>query len=135
MAQSIIKKKRILICSHWMEIGGAERALLGLLYSFDYSRYEVDLYLCRHTGEFLKYLPNQVNLLPEDKNAASIAIPAEIALKSGRFGIVLGRIIGKYKAKKYIQKHSLKTNCVGIEYSNKYTYRFVKNINPNTMNL
>ena len=113
-----------------MEIGGAERALLGLLYSFDYSRYEVDLYLCRHTGEFLKYLPNQVNLLPEDKNAASIAIPAEIALKSGRFGIVLGRIIGKYKAKKYIQKHSLKTNCVGIEYSNKYTYRFVKNINP-----
>lgn len=29
--------KNILIISHAMEIGGAERALLGLLYSIDYT--------------------------------------------------------------------------------------------------
>ena len=35
--------KRIIIVSHAMEIGGAERALLGLLNSFDYSNYQVAL--------------------------------------------------------------------------------------------
>ena len=131
MAQSFVKKKRVLICSHWMEIGGAERALLGLLYSFDYSQYVVDLYLCRHTGEFLKYLPNSINILPEDKNAASIAIPVKDAIKKGCLGVVFGRLVGKYKAKRFIKRNQLKTNCVGIEYSNRYTYRFVKMINPN----
>ena len=29
-------KKKIIVISHGLEIGGAERALLGLLYSFDY---------------------------------------------------------------------------------------------------
>ena len=38
-------KKKVFIFSHAMEIGGAERALLGLLTSFDYSKYEVDLFL------------------------------------------------------------------------------------------
>ena len=34
-----------------MEIGGAEKALLGLLNSFDYTNYQVDLFLCRQAGE------------------------------------------------------------------------------------
>lgn len=42
--------KSLLIISHAMEIGGAERALLGLLYSIDYTKYKVDLFLCRHEG-------------------------------------------------------------------------------------
>ena len=29
-------KKKIIVISHGLEIGGVERALLGLLYSFDY---------------------------------------------------------------------------------------------------
>ena len=37
--------KKILIVSHAMEIGGAERALLGLLNSFNYDQYEIDLFL------------------------------------------------------------------------------------------
>lgn len=36
-----------------MEIGGAERALLGLLDSIDYRNYDVDLLLCQHSGEFM----------------------------------------------------------------------------------
>ena len=52
---------------HCMELGGAERSLLGLLYSIDYEKYEVDLLLYRHTGELLKYIPKEVNVLEQDK--------------------------------------------------------------------
>ena len=41
-------KKSILIFSHAMEIGGAERALLGLLENINYEEYDVDLFLMRH---------------------------------------------------------------------------------------
>ena len=40
-----MEKKKIIIVSHAMEIGGAERSLLGLLNSFDYQKYEIDLFL------------------------------------------------------------------------------------------
>ena len=45
--------KKIIIVSHAMEIGGAERALLGLLNSFDYSKYQVNLFLMRQEGIYL----------------------------------------------------------------------------------
>lgn len=57
--------KRILIIMPSLFIGGAERSLIGLLEAFDYSQVEVSLFLYRHEGEFLKYIPNQVHLLPE----------------------------------------------------------------------
>ena len=44
-------KKKIFIFSHAMEIGGAERALLGLLTSFDYSKYDVDLFDEKHKAK------------------------------------------------------------------------------------
>ena len=49
-------KKKILFIMPSMFIGGAERSLLGLLDSIDYSLYDVDLFLYRHEGEFLKYI-------------------------------------------------------------------------------
>ena len=122
--------KRILICSHWMEIGGAERALLGLLYSIDYKEYQVDLYLCRHSGEFMKLIPPEVNLLPEDKKAAAIAIPAKEAIQKGCADIVLGRLFGKIKTRQFLKNNRMDANCVSIEYSNKYTYKMVAPINP-----
>lgn len=125
--------KKILICSHWMEIGGAERALLGLLYNLDYSEYSVDLYLCRHSGEFMELIPGKVNLLPEDKNAAAIAIPGQEAFRKKRWAILLGRLYAKLKTRLYLQTHHVTgNNNIAIEYSNKYTYKFINQINPNT---
>ena len=49
--------KKILIFSHAMEIGGAEKALLGLLEAIDTTKYEADLFLMRHTGELMKEIP------------------------------------------------------------------------------
>lgn len=58
-------KKKILILHTNMELGGAETSLLGLLWSLDYDRVSVDLFLYAHTGELLPLLPDAVRLLPE----------------------------------------------------------------------
>ena len=127
------KKKKILICSHWMEIGGAERALLGLLYSLDYSKYDVDLYLCRHTGEFMRLIPADVHLLPEDKHAASIAVPAKQVLKNCDLGILLGRMVGKFCSKVHQRRQKCRINNIAVEYGGRFTYPFVSQVMPGTV--
>lgn len=129
----MVEKKKLLICSHWMEIGGAERALLGLLYSLDYSKYDVDLYLCRHTGEFLKFIPSQVHLLPEDKHAADLAIPAKQVLKNGDLGILFGRAVGKILSTIYQRWHKCGVNNIAVEYGGRFTYPFVSEVMPGTV--
>ena len=47
--------KKILIVSHALELGGAERSLIGLLDAIDKKEYKVDLFLLRHEGEFLLF--------------------------------------------------------------------------------
>lgn len=114
--------KTVLIVSHAMELGGAERALLGLLEHIDYSAYQVDLFLYHHQGELLKYIPKEVNLLPEDPNYSCLAVPIGNVLKKGKFNIALHRYLGKKKARIRVQELGLsKDNGVGIEYSHKYT--------------
>ena len=44
-----------------MELGGAERSLIGLLDAFDTHNYDVDLFLMRHEGELLKAIPDNIN--------------------------------------------------------------------------
>ena len=56
--------KRIFIAIQYMELGGAERALLGLLDALDASRFQVDLFVYRHSGELMPLIPDKVNLLP-----------------------------------------------------------------------
>ena len=58
-------KKKILISSFDLAIGGVERSLLGLLNHLDYNKYDVDLMLFKHEGEFLPFLPLGPNLLDE----------------------------------------------------------------------
>ena len=121
-------KKKIFIFSHAMEIGGAERALLGLLTSFDYSKYEVDLFLLQHSGELMPLIPSKVNLLPEIKEYSGIMKPMLTALKQGNIKVVLGRLNGKIHAQKYNKKNGLAHSDVGVEYSHKYTVKCLPNI-------
>lgn len=121
-------KKKVFIFSHAMEIGGAERALLGLLTSFDYSKYEVDLFLLQHSGELMPLIPSKVNLLPEIKEYSGIMKPMLTALKQGNIKVVLGRLNGKIHAQKYNKKNGLAHSDVGVEYSHKYTVKCLPNI-------
>ncbi|WP_454969578.1 glycosyltransferase [Eubacterium sp.] len=122
-------KKKIFIFSHAMEIGGAERALLGLLNSIDYSKYEVDLFLLKHSGELMPLIPKQVNLLPEISQYSAIMKPMVLVLKECQIKVVLGRLCGKLKAKLYDIKHNLNRSAVAIEYSHKYTVKYLPKVN------
>lgn len=122
--------KKVLIISQAMEIGGAERALLGLLDSFDYSHYSVDLFLCRHEGELMKDIPINVNVLPTNQ-AKFLAVPMIKLIEKCQWKILYGRLKAKILAKIKINKCGLKSeNQVELLYSHKYTYKYFDDINP-----
>lgn len=122
--------KKILIFSQAMELGGVEKSLLGLLEAIDYTKYSVDLFLMRHSGELMQYIPAEVNLLPEIKAYASLAVPIMQTVKNRQYFVLIGRILGKFLAKRRIKKLGLsKDNLVEIEYSHKYTKQIVPQIN------
>lgn len=104
-----------------MELGGAERALLGLLENIDTTKYEIDLFLMRHHGELMHYIPDNINLLPEIPQYACLAIPIINVIKRGHFIIAFNRWRGKKAAAKRVAELKLGDNDVAIEYSHKYT--------------
>ena len=101
-------KPRIFINMHYMELGGAERALLGLLNAFDTNKVDVDLFLNQHTGEFMPLIPKSINLLPERRGYNAIERSMKQILREGQIGIVLGRLRARRFHKKYYQSLSEK---------------------------
>ena len=86
-----------------MELGGAERALLGLLNAIDTDKVDVDLFLNQHTGAFIPLIPSKINLLPEIPAYSAIERPIKTILGEGHWGIFLGRLIGRIKYKRYLR--------------------------------
>lgn len=90
-------RPKILIMMHYMELGGAESALLGLLQSVDPERADVDVFIYSHRGELMRYIPKDcVRLLPEVTDYRLIERPIAECLLSGKWGIALGRIAAKW---------------------------------------
>lgn len=123
--------KKVLIVSHSMEIGGAERALLGLMEQLATSEFSVDLFLLRHSGELLDFIPKDIHLLPEIPQYTVLARPIRQVIQEGHLLLAAGRFVGKVKARKYIRKHRLQSNDVELEYSHKYTKYWMPKIQPN----
>ena len=94
-------RPRIFINMHYMAMGGAERALLGLLSALDPAIVEVDLFLNQHIGDFIPLIPKKINLLPERKGYNAIEKPMLQVLREGQFGIVYGRLNARRLHKKY----------------------------------
>lgn len=122
--------KRILIVSHAMELGGAERSLLGLLNVLDSKRYKIDLFLLRHEGELLEYIPEYVHVLPKVAAYTVLARPMKDTLREGHFWLTGVRLYAKIKAARYNKKHQYKDSAVALEYSHKYIKRYMPKINP-----
>lgn len=128
--------KSVIIISHALEIGGAERALLGLLESFDYSKYDVSLFLMRHEGDLFNLLPENVHLLPGIKEYTGLAVPVTSIVKRGLIGVAAGRIIAKIMAKRYLKSHDINSdNGVELEYSHKYTVKVMPKIDDKEYDL
>lgn len=111
-----MKKKRIFIAIHYLEIGGAEISLIGLLNAIDYSRYEVDLFVYSHQGELMKLIPKEVNLLPEISKYAQIEQPMTLVLKRGYVDIVLARLWAKVRFASYVRRVKPKDGSAVFQY-------------------
>ena len=120
--------KSILILSHAMELGGAEKSLLGLLNAIDSKKYQVDLFLMRHEGSLLEDIPENINLLPEIPAYTVLARPLKDVIKERHFILAFGRIVGKIKARSYEKKRNIIDSGVGLEYSHKYTVPYMPKI-------
>lgn len=106
-------KKRIFISMHYLELGGAEISLIGLLQALDYSRYDVDLFLHRHQGELMTFIPKEINLLPEITAYACIESPLTEAIHRRQLGVAWGRLKAKWRARRYQSRDaSLPQNAI-----------------------
>lgn len=108
--------KRIFISMHYMEIGGAETALIGLLQALDYTKYDVDLFLHAHRGEMMQFIPKEVNLLPEIKEYAHIECPMKQAMLDGCWGVLFGRLKAKWLTRRYMRKKGVAESAAGLQY-------------------
>lgn len=122
-----MSKKKILILMKTMNIGGAERSLLGLLDSFDYSRYDVDLHINSHEGEFLQYINPSVNIMNENAAYKSLEISIKRTLKTKFFYIGLARLLSRLAFvlfEKLINKKN-GSSWIKQQYSSKFTLPFL----------
>lgn len=96
-------KPRIIILMHYLELGGAEMALIGLLGALDPDKVDVDLFIYSHQGPLMKFIPEWVNLLPEVRAYSMIERPMSEALRNGQFGVVAGRLLARMRHRRYIR--------------------------------
>ncbi len=61
-----MKKKKILFIIYHLYNGGAEKSLVNLLNEFDFTKYDVDLFLLKKEGIFLNELPREVNIISDE---------------------------------------------------------------------
>lgn len=88
-------KKKVLFIINEMINGGGQRSLLNLLELIDYDKFEVDLLLFKEQGEFMKLIPEKVNLVTSERKIQYLFMNDIKALCNIRlFRINLVHIIG-----------------------------------------
>lgn len=120
-------KKKVLFIMNSLTCGGAEKALISLLETLDYSKYEVDLFLLKHEGIFLNKIPSEVNLLSEPQNYKYFEMPMGAAvldcLRKGRLKVALARVRAGFIYK------SEKNSARSEQRAWKYVYQALPDIN------
>lgn len=114
-------KKRIFIAIHYMEIGGAERSLLGLLNAIDTSQYDVDLFVYSHHGDFMPLIPDKINLLPERRKYSTIELPLIEVAKKGYIDIVIARLLAKIACREFMKREGKTEGSSIFQYVADYT--------------
>ena len=125
-----MNKPRIFIAMHYMEIGGAETALVGLLNALDPARVDVDLFLYDHRGEMMQFIPEWINLLPQIPKYSVLERPIVELVKRGFWGIAAARIRAKRISKvAYKRSGSKLENNGGLDKMSKCTTPLLPKIN------
>lgn len=123
-------KKKLLIVSHALELGGAEKSLIGLLNALDPEICDIDLFLLQQKGELMGEIPFYVNLLPQIPAYTVLARPIKDTLKEGHIILSAARLVGKIAATRYDRIHKYTDSGVALEYSHKFTCPFMPAIEP-----
>lgn len=113
-------KTKILFNIHYLEIGGAETSLIGLLHSLNPDDYNVDLLVNDPRGELMSYVPDWVNLIPSPEEYRMIERPLIEVLKRKHFRIIITRLFAKYKFNKYISRKKTSDGNAIFGYVGKY---------------
>ena len=126
-------KPRILILMHYMELGGAESALLGLLQSVDPARAEVDVFIYSHRGELMEFIPvDKVQLLPEIEAYALTEKPMGEVVKKGYWRLAIARMLGRYQTSMFCKRYGNSDRpCeCGTFFQQRATWRVLPKIQP-----
>lgn len=120
-------KKDLLISVFDMEIGGIERSLINMLESFDYEKYNVDLFVCEHKGDLMNQIPSKVNLLPQIDKYSVFRRPIIQCIKEGHYATSLIRLVSRYIAgvKAKSQKFEEGSGYVQMQLVQKYSSYFL----------
>tara|TARA_R110001583_G_scaffold95839_1_gene239884 strand:+ start:2095 stop:3279 length:1185 start_codon:yes stop_codon:yes gene_type:complete len=93
-------KKEILFIMNNLNCGGAEKSLVSLLQALDYSQYNVDLFLFKNEGMFLKQVPQEVTILSPPKNYPFFDMSIKKAiiqnLNKGNFKVIFYRVLAGF---------------------------------------
>ncbi len=93
-------KKSILFVINNMRVGGAEKSLISLLQTIDYSLYDVSLQLFTNDGLFLKQVHTSTTILPAIDNYKYYDMSIVQAIKQlvlkGRLDIAFNRLVAGY---------------------------------------
>ena len=133
MESEMRKRPRVLILMHYMELGGAESALLGLLQSVDPMRVDVDVFIYSHRGELMQYVPtDKVHLLDEVKAYSLTEKPIKEVLKEGYLSLAIARLIGIMRTRQFcgrVQEGDRPYECAPF-FQQSLTWRVLPQIKP-----
>lgn len=117
---------------HYMELGGAETSLIGLLDALDPEKVDVDLFIHSHQGPLMQYIPTWVNVLPEKRPYSVIERPITETIKKMQMGVAWGRLRAKLKHRNYIKKIDAPTarDASELQYVADCVESFLPPINP-----
>ncbi len=121
-------KPRIFINIHYLEIGGAETSLIGLLQALGPKQVDVDLFMNDHRGELMAFIPQWVNLLPAVPAYTMIERPMVEVLRKGFLKILVMRLWAKWKFKKYTKCHHPKDGSAIFGYVGKYVTKVLPSL-------
>lgn len=88
-------KPRLLICLHYLELGGAEAALIGLLHALDSNQVDVDLFLYDHRGDLMPYIPEKIHVLAAIPAYTMLERPIVELVKKGFWRLAAARLWAK----------------------------------------
>lgn len=123
-------KPRIIILMHYLELGGAEMSLIGLLRALDPAKVDVDLFLYDQRGYLMQYVPEWVRLLPRIAVYSAVERPIVEVLRRGYIGVIGGRLYAKLKHRRFLKRHAVKEPySSSIQYVGDYVTRWLPEIN------